>query len=181
MDYDLVQAKNGSPSAEKPLLHAPPRTRPDGAKTVVRLMERLLLVALSVTVRTAAVKHKFAGSVSIQSLVVRVVIASPPSRPLSLPLTLESGRTGLRAGRSEAGRDAGTTPGSESGVTDDRQSRVPRGTTPLMRLHWCHGRAVRLVRGRTNSVGFKSSQRQSLPARPNRQSGAALLPATEMM
>jgi|GEM_PF-5893302 len=66
MDYDLVQAKNGSPSAEKPLLHAPPRTRPDEAKTVVRLMERLLLVALSVTVRTAAVKHKFAGGVSIQ-------------------------------------------------------------------------------------------------------------------
>ena len=74
MDYDLMQAKNGSPSTEKPLLHVPPRTRPDGAKTVVRLMEKRLLVALSVTVRTAAVKHNFAGGVSIQSLGVRVVI-----------------------------------------------------------------------------------------------------------
>ena len=68
-----MQAKNGSPSAEKPLLHAPP-ARPDGAKTVVRLMERRFLVALSVTLRTATVKHNFAGGVSIQSLGVRVVI-----------------------------------------------------------------------------------------------------------
>ena len=60
-----------------------PRTRPDGAKTVVRLMERRFLVALSVTVRTAAVKHNFAGGVSIQSLGVRVVIASPASRGMN--------------------------------------------------------------------------------------------------
>ena len=129
-----MQAKNGSPSAEKPLLHAPPPTRPDGAKTVVRLMERRLLVALSVTVRTAAVKHNFAGGVSIQSLGVRVVTANPASRgmnqspvgwasrALPFPRTRASGRTGLRAGRSEAGNDAGATPGSESGVTDDRDA-----------------------------------------------------------
>jgi hypothetical protein len=83
MDYDLLQAENGSLSAEERLLHAPPRTRPDGAKTVVRLMERRLLVALSVTVLTAAVKHNFPGNVSIQSLGVRVVIArSETTKPV---------------------------------------------------------------------------------------------------
>jgi hypothetical protein len=53
-----MQAKNGSPSAEKPLLHAPP-ARPDDAKTVVRLMEKRFLVALSVTRRTPPGQGQF--------------------------------------------------------------------------------------------------------------------------
>ena len=39
-------------------------------------MEKRFLVVLSVTLRTATVKHNFAGGVSIQSLGVRVVIVS---------------------------------------------------------------------------------------------------------
>jgi|GEM_PF-6743589 len=75
-------------------------------------------------------KQEQPEKVYIQSREVEVVIASVakqspvgwPSRPLSFPRT-----------RSREARDR-LDPGSESGVTNDRQSHVPRGTVPPMRV-----------------------------------------------
>jgi len=71
-------------------------------------------------------KQEQSEKVCIQSREVEVVIASVakqspvewPSHPLSFPRT----------------RESRLDPGSESGVTNDRQSHVPRGTVPPMRV-----------------------------------------------
>ncbi len=71
-------------------------------------------------------KQEQPEKVYIQCREVDVVIASvvkqspveSPSHPLSFPRT----------------RESRLDHGSESGVTNDRQSRVPRGTVPPMRL-----------------------------------------------